>query len=210
MNIKRYFIFLMMVIFMFTHCKEKEKPAEKTNTEETEFKDSRDGQVYKTVRIGSQIWMAENLNFITDSSWCYDNNPENCLKYGRLYNWDAAMIACPEGWHLPSSQEWQTLVDHIGGREVAGKKMKSTSGWSNEGNGSNDRAFNAFPAGYLIAGSGFGAGFRGVGDSANWWSSTESDPQESWALSLAYHSDWANLFSSGFKTNGLSCRCIKN
>jgi hypothetical protein len=77
--------------------------------------DSRDGQTYKTVTIGTQIWMAENLNYETTNSYCYDDDPSNCSKYGRLYTWAAATKACPIGWHLPSDDEWNTLFTAVGG-----------------------------------------------------------------------------------------------
>lgn len=80
------------------------------------FTDPRDGQVYKTVQIGNQIWMAENLNYEIEGSWCYDNNPEYAQKYGRLYTWEAAMKAAPEGWHLPSMAEFETLLAAVGGK----------------------------------------------------------------------------------------------
>ncbi len=100
----------------------------KPGGEETEpLVDARDGQSYKTVKIGDQIWMAENLNYATDGSWCYDNDPANCAVYGRLYKRDVAINASPEGWHLPSGEEWETLADYLGGWEVAGNKMKSTT-----------------------------------------------------------------------------------
>jgi hypothetical protein len=78
--------------------------------------DERDGKKYVTVAIGGKIWMAENLNYETDSSWCYNNDTSYCNKYGRLYNRDAAMSACPDGWYAPSSQEWDGLARSVGGK----------------------------------------------------------------------------------------------
>jgi hypothetical protein len=104
------------------------------------FVDTRDKKTYKTVEIGEQVWMAQNLDYHGSDGYlglCYGAEPrknimkvENCKKYGRLYDWAEAGQACPEGWHLPSDKEWQILVDFAGGYEVAGKKLKSKSGWT--------------------------------------------------------------------------------
>lgn len=104
------------------------------------FTDSRDGKIYKWVKIGDQVWMAQNLDYHGEDGYlglCYGDkpknkirNPENCKKYGRLYSWNEAIKACPEGWHLSSDGEWQTLVDFLGGNEAAGKKLKAKSGWN--------------------------------------------------------------------------------
>ena len=75
--------------------------------------DSRDGQIYRTVTIGDQTWMAENLNYAMDSSYCYDDDPANCAKYGRLYTWSVSKTACPTGWHLPTKDDWWTLFDLV-------------------------------------------------------------------------------------------------
>jgi len=107
--------------------------------------DSRDGEKYKTVRIGKQTWMAENLNYNATGSKCYDNKPVNCDKYGRLYNWSAAQSACPVGWHLPSDSEWTRLTDFVG--SSAGKKLKSTRDWNKNGNGTDEYGFSALPGG---------------------------------------------------------------
>jgi uncharacterized protein (TIGR02145 family) len=96
------------------------------------FTDSRNGKKYKTVTIGKQIWMAQNLDYAGedgDIGTCSGNDPANCQKYGRLYDWENAMLSCPDGWHLPDNNEWQTLADFAGGRETAGRKLKARNGW---------------------------------------------------------------------------------
>ena len=109
--------------------------------------DSRDGQTYKTVTIGSQTWMAENLNYETSNSYCYNDSASYCIKYGRFYIWEAATTACPEGWHLPTKAEFKTLFTAVGGELIAGQKLKSTSGWNDyrgeSGNGTDAFAFSA-------------------------------------------------------------------
>jgi len=87
------------------------------------FEDTRDGAEYTWVRIGTQVWMAENLDFVTSSgSWCYQDTLARCAEYGRLYDWEAATSACPAGWHLPSDAEWSALVDAM--EPEAGAKLK--------------------------------------------------------------------------------------
>jgi uncharacterized protein (TIGR02145 family) len=121
------------------------------------FTDSRDGKRYKTVKIGTQVWMAENVDYAgkkREIGACRDKKPANCKKYGSLYNWEEAIKVCPSGWHLPSNEEWNVLVYFAGGKETAGKKLKAKEGWrkENEGfipnNGTDDYGFAALPGGF--------------------------------------------------------------
>jgi PKD repeat protein len=116
-----------------------------------EFTDNRDGKTYPTVQIGNQCWMGKNLDFAIEDSWCYNNNNVNCEKFGRLYFWRAAIEACPEGWRLPSDDDWRVLESFLDTqldydnntwlqnnayRGVdAGLRMKSASGWFSNGDG---------------------------------------------------------------------------
>jgi len=96
------------------------------------FTDPRDGRIYGTIKIGNQTWLAQNLAYDCKGSKCYGNDPANAAKYGRLYDWETAKKAVPRGWHLPSNEEWQTLIDFAGGNEVAGKKLKAEKGWKHD------------------------------------------------------------------------------
>ncbi|WP_290737324.1 FISUMP domain-containing protein [Fibrobacter sp. UBA3718] len=88
------------------------------NEAENVLKDPRDGRVYKTTTIGAQTWMAENLDYEIADSYCYNNDTSNCKKYGRLYTRDAALKACPAGWHLPSMEEFRILIKTVGGEKL--------------------------------------------------------------------------------------------
>lgn len=143
-----------------------------------EFTDARDGQRYKTVKIGDQTWMAENLNYSVNpdvQSWCGGGSREtvgDCSKYGRLYTWAAAVDACPEGWRLPSKTEWRNLFNAVGGSSIAGQKLKVDSDLRNRYDGIlNDDSFgfSALPAGYRD----YDGIFGNTGYYALLWSATE-------------------------------------
>ena len=117
------------------------------------FTDTRNNKTYKAVAIGTQTWMAENLNYDTSDSKCYNNDPANCEIYGRLYNWSTASTVCPTGWHIPSDAEWDVLITAVGGSSTAGTKLKVASGWSNNCNGTDDPTAGAWNATTLWAGA---------------------------------------------------------
>lgn len=105
---------------------------------------------YKTVKIGKQCWFAQNLNYdMGEESLCAEGSEENCETYGRLYTWLAANEACPEGSHLPSTEEWENLKNYVSSRlsNVAGDVLKNDTGWGEDGNGTNDYGFSALPGG---------------------------------------------------------------
>ncbi|MBR1744994.1 MAG: hypothetical protein IJ734_03235, partial [Fibrobacter sp.] len=166
------------------------------------LKDLRDGQVYRTVTIGDQVWMAENLNFETDSSFCYNDSAEYCAKYGRLYVWTAAMDACPSGWHLPDLAEWKTLLAAVGGDSVAGAKLKSTSGWNSDGNGTDDFGFTVLPAG--------GRSSKDfVGEAAAFWTSEWYGEYDDYAYGIRLYTDTIVRKFYSNKYIGSSVRCLK-
>jgi uncharacterized protein (TIGR02145 family) len=170
------------------------------------FKDPRDGKTYKTVKIGNQDWMAENLAFKPNSGnyWAYDNNSSNVAKYGYLYDWQTARNVCPAGWHLPGDDEWTKLVNFAGSNP--GTRLKAKSGWSNNGNGTDDYGFSALPGGgcyYLDA------SFLNVGSYGEWWSSTLLDDSNAWSRSIS--SNGGNVNRDNYeKYFGFSVRCVKD
>jgi uncharacterized protein (TIGR02145 family) len=174
------------------------------------FTDSRNGKTYRTVTIGKQTWMAENLNYQIGKSWCYENNNSNCNKYGRLYDWNTAMTACPAGWHLPTYREWVELAIYAGGSctygngGMAGKTLKSTSGWYGKGNGIDDYGFSALPGGYYYGGDFYYAGDRGY-----WWTATESGSESAYSRDMYYYYDCVYEGSAG-KGYGYSVRCLRD
>jgi uncharacterized protein (TIGR02145 family) len=177
------------------------------------FTDTRDGKTYKSVKIGNRTWMAENLNYKIDKSWCYGNDEANCKKYGRLYDWKSAVKACPSGWHLPSNEEWLNLVNYAGGGNYAGKNLKSTTGWDNyegkSGNGTYEFGFSAMPGGFRFP----DGNFKDSGMEGYWWSSDE------FFRSGGYYAAHYRHMHSGTvlvpedinpKEYSLSVRCIKD
>ena len=208
--------------------------------------DERDGKVYRTVTIGKQTWMAENLNYydstdlsVKKKSWCFgkkDNGDSStCDVAGRLYTWAAAMDSagvwstngkgcgynrpcsstapvrgiCPEGWHLPTSYEFDLLRIAVGGTSISGEVLKSTSGWDDydgeSGNGTDSFGFSALPAGY----GNLNGYFDNDGKYANFWTSTDFNIYNAYLLYFSYNLDETR--SSYTETEVIfSVRCLKN
>lgn len=178
------------------------KSVEQVDYNSSYFTDSRDGKKYKTVVIGEQTWMVENLAYKPQygNYWAYDNMPSNVDKYGYLYDFNTACQVCPKGWHLPSDAEWTTLTVYLGGKDIAGTKMKSTSGWKYRGDGSNSSGFSGLPG---------GGTFGNIGLGSYWWSSTELDSNYAWYRFLLYDYGTVGSYNYG-KVEGFSVRCLRD
>lgn len=190
-----------------------------------------EGNVYSTVAIGFQIWMAENLRTtsyangdpipnVTNSQWSnlttgawahYNNDSQYENPYGKLYNWytvNDPRNVCPVGWHVPTDAEWTVLTDYLGGQNVAGGKMKSTGTqyWQSPNtDATNESGFSGLPGG----GRGNDGSFYGIGDGGGWWSSTEFNTSNAWGRDLYYYIGNVNRnpYSKG---NGFSVRCLRD
>lgn len=210
-------------------------PAENTDCGGS-ITDPRDGKIYQTVKIGAQCWMAENLAYLPSVTpypvssdlipyyYVYDywySNVEEArmttsyLTYGTLYNWPAAVIACPPGWHLPSLAEWYLLAQYIDGLKgpyeydgwewkELGIHLKATSGWDWDGNGTDDFGFKGMPGGQV-----YGRYPQSQGHVGAWWISTVYEGFYSWFVKLYSNS---NTFVNEYKPNyfGFSIRCVKD
>lgn len=178
-----------------------------------EICDARDGHIYKVAVIGSQTWFAENLAYEAEGSWCPGNREESCKLYGRLYQWWSAN-SCPEGWHLPNMEDFETLSEFAAKSltlaEGIGSALKATAGWDDGEDdfiaGTDRFGFKALPAGYRDP-----AGrFVSIGGEANFWTSQEvlgEDRAAYWNLYFA-NKDFIGSYV-GLKSSAMSVRCIK-
>ena len=188
-----------------------------------------DGNVYNTVTIGSQCWMAENLKTtryndgtaiptgLSDAAWeattsgayaIYDNNANNNTIYGKLYNWYAVNTGklAPAGWHVPTDAEWTTLINFLGGETVAGNKMKATTLWRAYTGitNTNSSGFTGLPAGFRNT----SGTFNNIGDDGHFWSSTEYSINYAWYRYLSYSS--SNAGRANYNRRGISVRCVRD
>lgn len=193
------------------------------------FTDTRDGNVYKTVRIGNQTWLAENLRYLPTVSpvnsgsysspyyYVYNYNgtdvtaakaTNNYRDYGVLYNWNAARIACPPGWHLPTDQEWSILETSLGGGSVAGGKLKEAGllFWNTPNLGAtNEVFFNIRPGGVRSVAN----YFAGVKDNGSFWTNSEESSGNSYVRVFAFDNSSCSKVYYG-KGHGISVRCVKD
>jgi len=228
MNRKLLPVFIVFLISIFNNCEEdNDNPSNLTATDY-------DGNVYKTVQIGNQIWMAENLKTIKyndgtaiplitdDEIWNSLNTPGYCWydndqttyknKYGALYNWytvDTKKL-CPAGWHIPSNDEWITLIIFAGGDKIAGGKLKEAGiiHWNSPNFGAdNETGFTALPGGTRND----GGIFTSIGYAGFWWSSNEFDTNDlgAWGYDMDFGTSWVYEYGNG-KYRGRSVRCIKD
>ena len=229
--------FIFLLITLISCNKNPESSANGTGDQMADI----DGNVYQTVKIGNQMWMKENLrvthyrngddipNVQDDSSWidlttgaycAYENDEGNISKYGILYNWhavgDTRNIA-PEGWHVPTDQEWKDLEMYLGlSRNEAddkswqgtdqGSQLKATCGWANDGNGTNTSSFSALPGGYRY---GYTGAFGSIDSSASYWSSSQSGALYAWFRNLSYSTSKVRRSSSN-RQSGYSVRCVRD
>ena len=181
------------------------------------------------VTIGTQTWTSKNLNVSTyrngdkipqvqdknawaklkTGAWCYyENKTANGKIFGKLYNWyavnDPRGLAL-KGYHIPTHEEWTILSDYLGEESEAGTKMKSITGWKNNGNGTNTSGFSGQPGGGRDA----NGDFDDIGASGDWWSSSESNTVYAWCRYLYSNNDFVTSYGS-YKRNGFSVRCIKD
>jgi uncharacterized protein (TIGR02145 family) len=173
------------------------------------FTDERDGQVYKWVKIGDQVWMVENLAYkATSNCWAYDNDPKKVTDYGYLYGWETAKTICPSGWHVPSASEWTTLTDYLGGPSTAGGKMKEagTTHWNPPNAGAtNESGFSGLPGG----GHYYSGAYYDIGSKGYWWSSTDVDTDIAMFFRLKFDSGAAEELGNS-KRVALSVRCLRD
>lgn len=186
------------------------------------------GNSFSTVVIDGQTWMSENLATSKFSNgdevmhatsweqwqqaganqqpaWCYYDFNDANAKYGKLYNWYAVTDErglAPEGWKVPSNSDWSALASHLGD-DTAGKAMKSTEGWENNGNGTNSSGFNALPAGAMNPSA------MNINSATYWWTTNEKDANSATTRFLGYWGDTLDEGAYG-KENGFSVRCVKD
>jgi uncharacterized protein (TIGR02145 family) len=224
----RIFLPVILILSFLTSCDLYEDIFDKRE-DEPGFVTDADGNIYPTVTIGKQVWMAENLKTmkyrdstaiytttcpakwsgLTRGAYCwYKNDVSFKATYGALYNWDAVKTGklCPKGWHVPTREEWAKLEYFLGGASAAGGKMKSAAGWNSPNtDATNSSNFSGLPGGARRQ----NGNYDHAGGGGHWWSSTEEPANNAWGCYLLYNTAFFTTYIYT-KTNGLSIRCIKD
>lgn len=170
------------------------------------YKDPRDKQKYRTIKVGSRLWLADNLNYKMDGSFCYKDDESQCMAYGRLYTWDAAVNACPQGFHLPTDDDFQSLWQAAGADFNAAYLLKAAYGWSGETNGSDTLKFSAMPAGNRFDDETYG----NLSKFAFFWSSEASKEKQNARVWYMTSKSMAFSFMNKPKIFGFSVRCVQS
>jgi uncharacterized protein (TIGR02145 family) len=239
----KQFLFLF-ILFLIASCgaSSPEKKSDGSIDSTIETDPNIEKPTSEIIKIGDQTWTTKNLDVstfrngdtipeekdaamwkgMTTAAWCYQNHESlNGVKYGKLYNWYAVTDPrglAPEGFHIPSNEEWRKLIDYLGGEEIAGEKMKSKSGWESyddktkSGNGSNSSGFTGIASGYRSAEATTIMDFDGIGYRCRWWSNSEAPDnfnETAYTTNLVFTSNSAYRDSTT-KCDGQSVRCIKN
>jgi uncharacterized protein (TIGR02145 family) len=189
-------LFLMAIVSFGCKKKTTTPPPDPNKCED--FTDARDGRKYKVVKIGEQCWMAENLDNDTgDSTSCYDNDSKNCDIYGKMYEYSAAVDACPDGWHIPEREEWEQLIDELGGGIDVGSKLK-------EGGSS---GFNAKLGGVFFD---YGNKYLYLNDQTYFWTSTNSGSAALKVTFVIFKNNTGYAYGRLGNIDRTYCRCVKD
>lgn len=179
------------------------------------FTDKRDGRIYRTVEIGDDTWMADNMKYtdntdlLTKNTWCYNDSTQNCETFGRLYTWDAATLEgtvqgiCPDGWHVSTRDDWENLIAFINDDANIGLKLKSSNYWKDLYFPKNDYGFSALPAGYRDT------LYHAKNNSAHFWTSTEVNDNTAFYFDIEIANKVIAKYAKE-KTTARSVRCVKN
>ncbi len=200
---KKWFI---LVVSLFVLC-ESAFAASKSK-KKNEFKDPRDKQTYRTVKIAGLEWLGDNLNYKTAGSFCYKDEDDQCMVFGRLYTWDAAQKACPAGFRLPTHADFESLWTAAGADFNAGYLIKADYGWSGDTNGNDTLKFSAMPAGNRFDDETYG----NTAKFAFFWSvddTSEGVPAGSARVWYLTSKSMAFGYMSKPKNFGFSVRCVR-
>ena len=206
---------ILLLIFLILGCIKDPFETDDSGT----FTDKRDDETYEWVRIGDQIWMAENLAWDAgDNCYTYNDDEINYISMGRLYTWEASLTACPNGWHLPTDIEWEELAyfisqdkgpyNKVGGGddwEDVAIHLKTSTGWKNNMNGTDDYGFNGSPTG----GRSYNGDSFHKGEYVYYWSATSAVNNNSWFRYMSYYNQY---FLRDFlnRSYAFSVRCVKD